>query len=770
MDPLPYTAGYTPDSTTHQAAQSLATSLSDMDKQQQMSGQLQTGSPNYNVFRQEDNTARGIKAFIFRDGPRGVNSSENGDSHSDFSTAFPAAIARGAAFDVDLEYQVGEAIGDETLAAGNTMILAPTVNILRHPAWGRAQETYGEDPFQLGRLGSAFVTGVQRYVAACAKHFAANNIENGRGQANATMDEQTLREIYARHFGMIVKDGGVAAIMASYNEVNGTHSTQNSHLLQDLLRTDFGFQGFVLSDWWAMPNGNTFPIPASSVLEPTAVQAVKAGLALELPWRYNFFYLVDAVSNMALASAQLASATSLILEQKMRFHVDSLSGTLGLQPAMTGYDQSTGSLNNAAVDSRLGVSHVALAQKAAEESMVLLKNDNNTLPISRSSVHHIAVIGAAARYSVQETQDQNGCSANCALDFPTAVRTGDLGSSRVYADPSRSSGPFDGIVAAATGSGINVTHGNAASDVGDADFVVVVAGLTPQDEGEEYTGAGDRADASHNPNFSLDPKINTGVQNGLITSVAALGKKMVVVLEGGSVINMPWLANVPAVVMAWYPGMAGGKALGRLLFGDANFGGKLPISWPSSESDEPPFASTSGTTQMDYYLGYRWFDHDPTKNLLRAHPGNTTETPMGFGYGLSYTTFTYSNLQIGCTSAAEDGVIDVYVDVANNSAVAGDEVIFLFVSYPANGNIRRPVKELKGFHRVSLAAKGTTGDAKRVRIPIRAKDLNYWDMTANAWKFQSGSTKVIIAPSAVAPACSGSSGVGCSLSGTFMLN
>src|SRR5262249_952421 len=157
------------------------------------------------------------------------------------------------------------------------------------------------------------------------------------------------------------------------------------------------------------------------------------------------------------------------------------------QPAMTGYDQSTGSLNNAAVDSRLGVSHVALAQKAAEESMVLLKNDNNTLPIVRSSVHHIAVIGAAARYSVQETQDQNGCAMNCALDFPTAVRTGDLGSSRVYADPTRSTGPFDGIAAAA-GTGISVTHGNSASDVGDADFVVVVAGLTPQDEGEEYTG------------------------------------------------------------------------------------------------------------------------------------------------------------------------------------------------------------------------------------------------------------------------------------------
>ena len=241
-------------------AVSLANTLSDTEKQQQMTGPTRSQArANYNVFRQEDNQTRGIKAFLFRDGPRGVNLNANGDSKSDFSTAFPVAMARGATFDDDLEFHIGQAVGDETLASGNTMLLAPTVNILRHPAWGRAQETYGEDPFLLGRLGSAFVTGVQQYVAACVKHYAANNIENGRETANATMDEQTLHEMYARHFEMIVKDGGVSASWPRTTRSTACTRPQSAHLLTDILRGEFGFQGMVLTDWWAMPNGNSVP-------------------------------------------------------------------------------------------------------------------------------------------------------------------------------------------------------------------------------------------------------------------------------------------------------------------------------------------------------------------------------------------------------------------------------------------------------------------------------------------------------------------------------
>ena len=262
-----------------QMAMSMATAVTDTEKQQQMTGLPQSGTANYNVFQQEDNTASGIRAFFFRDGPRGVNLNANSDGKHDYSTAFPVAIARGAAFDDELEFHIGQAIGDEMLASGNTMLLAPTINILRHPAWGRAQETYGEDPFLLGRLGSAFVAGVQQYAAACAKHYAANNIENGRESANAMMDEQTLREIYARHFEMVIEDGGVACDHGrrTTRSTARTRDAEQAPAHRHLLRDDFGFQGFVLSDWWAMPNGNATRPDAQHAASATAVRGGERG-------------------------------------------------------------------------------------------------------------------------------------------------------------------------------------------------------------------------------------------------------------------------------------------------------------------------------------------------------------------------------------------------------------------------------------------------------------------------------------------------------------
>src|SRR5882724_78306 len=329
---LPYAPGYPGHATNLAAAQSMLQNLTPADRTAQMRGiPIDTNALTYDVFWQPDNTARSIRGFTFRDGPRGVNmdaplvtGSQNGKS-----TAFPQAIARGAAFDLDLEYRIGQAMGDEMVAAGQTMLLAPTVNILRHPSWGRAQETYGEDPFQLGRLGSAFTVGVQEYVGACVKHFAANNVEQGRGTANALMDEQTLREIYARHFGMIIKDGGASCVMASYNKVNGLNSTQNQHLLTDILRSDFGFQGFVLSDWWAMPGGNAPSMLSVDSRRINAMQAVMAGLDMELPWAFQYAELnnITGVDNFVNASALR------ILEQKIRFKSMALGGTVGLKPA-----------------------------------------------------------------------------------------------------------------------------------------------------------------------------------------------------------------------------------------------------------------------------------------------------------------------------------------------------------------------------------------------------------------------------------------------------
>ncbi len=275
-----------------------------------------------------------------------------------------------------------------------------------------------------------------------------------------------------------------------------------------------------------------------------------------------------------------------------------------------------------------------------------------------------------------------------------------------------------------------MVSGTSASVGANADFIVVVAGLTPEDEGEEYTGAGDRA------NLCLDGKVppykgttncdGSGAQDTLIAQVAALNKPMVVVLEGGSAITMPWLANVPAVVMAWYPGMVGGTPLGSMLFGDASFSGKLPLTWPNQWSDEPAFNSGT-TTNFDYYVGYHYFDQNGITPLY------------AFGAGLSYTTFQYENLEVPCSSVTDGGVVQVKAEVTNTGTMAADETTFLFTSWQ-NTTIRHPAKELKGFIRETVQP----GQTVQVTIPLRISDLVYFDATSNTWKPESGTVKIMV--------------------------
>ncbi|MDP9150612.1 MAG: glycoside hydrolase family 3 C-terminal domain-containing protein [Myxococcota bacterium] len=696
-------------------AASITAGMSVMELAQQMRG-TDPGSGTLNwgdTFRTLD-TPRGGNGFHFRDGPRGVNlAAELPTGKLGYSTAFPVPIARGAAFDMDLEKQIGAAIADETVAAAKTMLLAPVVNILRHPAWGRAQETYGEDSYMLGRLGTAFTVGAQQYIPACVKHYAANNIENGRASQNAQMDDQTLHEIYGRQFEMVVQDGGVACVMAAYNLVNGKKATLNPVLLTDMLRTTFGFKGFVLSDWWAMPPGSAAPGSpgaTTAILKSNAQAGVSAGLDMELPWALNYGQL-EAIAGSTIMTSQLSTDATRVIEQKVRFKVSTGNG---LKPASTSVNAGTGSIQNNAAN-------IQLAYKAALESMVLLKNDKNTLPINKATVHTIAVIGSSVPYTVNT---QTGPQT---VNFATDVRTGDMGSSRVFPDPALSTGPAAGIGKAA-GSGIKVVSGTDPALADTADFVVVVAGLTPKDEGEEYTGAGDRT------NFGLDGKAGGNAQNNLIAAVAAKNKPMAVVLEGGSVIDMPWLAQVPAVVMAWYPGMDGGHALGDLLLGNASFSGKLPLTWPKSWNDEPTFNDPSGTTTMSYYLGYRYFENKGIAPLY------------AFGHGLSYTTFSYSNLFVPCSTVTKNGVVQVQVDVTNTGTVAGDEVAFLFASFPSSGVMTRTspnYKELKGFRRVSLMPKET----KRITFAVRVADLKYWDSSSKGWKVESGPVQIQVGSS-----------------------
>ncbi len=743
---LPYTDGYKPNSDDEAAVHNLIATMSLYDKAQQMRG-TNFGGPGVTQMgdtQRSYDTAR-IRGFHYRDASRGMNLAEDmngirpnagvqpGSTNPvGYSTVFPVSMSRGAAFDLDFEYAIGEAIGDEMMAANETLLLAPCMNILRHPLWGRAQETYGEDAFQIGRLASAMTEGVQQHIAADAKHFLAYDIEANRDFNNMILDQQTMRETYGRHFRMVVQDGGVASVMASYNQVNGQKSTVNHNTLTDVLRTDFGFQGFVLSDWWAM-DPQTYTDRTPTYYEANAIKGVAAGLDVELPWSLNYLYLESIVqTNGGLKQDDIDTAATRVLMQKFRFDSWDLSkGTYGLGVPKTSYAKSR--IVYSGCDG-----HVDLARKAAVESMVLLKNDNETLPISHS-FGKVAVLGVTVPYKSKN----NGNISSTLVNFAQEIRTGDMGSSRAFADPSLVIGPFDGIKKTAPDN-VTVVTSTAAIDsvtaaqgigsddaVSSADFVVVVAGLTAEDEGEDYTLASDRS------SFALDAKQQDpryqNIQNTLITTVAGLGKPMVVVLEGGSIIDLPWLNQVPAVVMAWYPGMVGGEAMGMLLWGEYqgtqyNFGGKLPFTW-GQLNDFPAFKGASGVTSADYWLGYRYFD---VNNKTPVFP---------FGYGLSYTTFTYSNLQIGCTDMSEGAVVPVYADVTNNGDVPGDEVVMLFVSFPNSKASRRTtIKELKGFARVSLAP----GETKQVSIPVRLKDLDYYDQDQQAWVVEDGDITIMV--------------------------
>ena len=729
-----YAQGYTPDpNVLNQVANALST-MSLSDKATQMRGMPfgSVGSPQLNDLQRSRDTAS-IRGFRYRDGTRGMNLAEDMDgavpnagkvngTTVGYSTAFPVGVARGASFDLDLEYAVGEAIGDEMQAAKQTVLSAPCVDLLRHPLWGRAQESYGEDPFHVGRLASAMTVGIQQHVAAVAVHVAAYGIENGRTFNNSALDEQTLREIYGRDLRMVIQDAGVAGMMAAYNLVNGIKSTTNRHVLTDILRNDFGFKGFVQSDWWAMLPETNVAGTDSTTLKRNAMDGVLAGLDIELPWALNYGQLEALVNaSVGLTQFDIDQSVTRILTQKFRFKAQDMKGNVGLGKPVTTYAKGRISNNQ---------NHIDLANRAALESMVLLKNADHTLPIQRS-VTKVAVLGA----TVPVKTWNDGRDTNSVLNFATDTNTGDMGSSRVFHDPALGIGPFAGIRKTAP-DGVTVVTGSSAADAADADFIVVVAGLTAEDEGEEYTTAGDR------PSLALDAKQSSpyqNLQNNLITAAATLGKPMVVVLEGGSAIDMPWLSQVPAVVMAWYPGMVGGEALGHLLWGDSSFGGKLPFTWPKQLSDLPEL-NGNGTTVFDYDIGYRYYDkHD----LAPLFP---------FGHGLSYTSFEYRKLELPCGNVQATSAFPVKVTLANTGSVDADEVVMVFVSYP-NTRARRPAKELKGFARVRAQA----GQEVTATVYVRAADLDYFDQDGTgSWVIEADTLQVRV----------GSSGANLPLSGT----
>jgi beta-glucosidase len=614
-----------------------------------------------------ENLRLGIPGIRFSDGPRGVVMYN--------STCFPASMARGASWDPDLEARIGDCIGVEARAQGANFFGGVCINLLRHPAWGRAQETYGEDSYHLGEMGAALVRGVQRHMMACVKHYACNSMENARFKVNVKISERTLHEIYLPHFKRCI-DEGAASVMSAYNKVNGEHCGHNRRLLTEILKEQWGFDGFVVSDF-------IFGIRS-------AAAAANAGLDIEMPFRYHYHRkLKRAVDQGEVSEAVLDSAVLRILRQKLRF------AQVG-EPDR--YDPKVVA----------GETHRALAREAAVKSIVLLKNDpldngQSLLPLDAENIRHIAVIGKLAAVS----------------------NTGDRGSSNVRAPAVVT--PLQGIKAA-LGPQVEVSFhsgkklSQALQAAKSADVVLVVAGYTHADEGEYMRpGVGGDRDS-----LQLSP-----TDEALIQAVAGVNQHVVVALMGGSaIITENWRPQVPAILMLWYPGMEGGHALADILFGRENPSAKLPCVFPKSSDHLPFFDKQADTIEYGYYHGYRLMDQ------------NGHEPAFAFGFGLSYTRFTYQDLHIVSADLSPEGMLQASISVFNVGQMHGEEIVQAYVSC-ADTKIDRPVKELKAFSKVKLAA----GETIEVQFSIPVHRLAYYEEEQRQWIVEPGRYQLMVGSS-----------------------
>lgn len=591
----------------------LLAEMSLKEKVRQMSGSagildLPIMLVRYNLypFRAGANKRLGIPPIRFTDGPRGVALNH--------STCFPVSMARGATWDVELERRVASAMGVEARAQGADFFGGVCINLVRHPGWGRAQESFGEDPHLLGAMGSAMVSGLQNHVMACAKHFACNSIEESRFFVDVRVDERTLREIYLPHFQRCI-DAGAAAIMSAYNRVNGSYCAHNAHLLRDILKGDWEFDGMVISD---------FVFGTRST-----VKAALGGLDIEMP--NTLFYghrLVRAVRRGKVPEAVVDKAVTRILRQKARFaHVgDAASYTR---------------------DKVACREHRELALEVARKSIVLLKNENGILPLAHNAVRRIAVFGALA----------------------AMANLGDRGSSQVR--PPEAVTPLSGIRERA-GDAVEVTYergdelAHAVEVARSSDVSIVFAGLTGRDEGEAMPVVkigGDREDLA----------LRTGSVT-LIEEVAKAAPRCIVVLEGGSAILVSgWGDAVDAILMAWYPGMEGGTAIADILFGDVNPSGKLPLTFPMANEQLPFFDKKAKTIEYGYYHGHRLFD---AEGLEPAYPFGFGLSYTEFQYdglelaqqelasdGILTVDATVSNTG----SMAGEEIIQLYIGFGNSS-------------------------------------------------------------------------------------------------------
>ena len=635
-----------------------------------------------------------IPAAMVSDGPHGIRKQESladhmGVAESIKAIGFPTASAMACSFDRDLLHKVGDALGEECVAEDLAVLLGPGINMKRSPICGRNFEYYSEDPVVAGELGAAFVNGVQEHgVGTSLKHFAANNQEWRRMSISAEIDERTLREIYLAAFETVVKKAHPWTIMCSYNRINGVYSCENDWLLNKVLRDEWGFEGLVMTDWGAMDE---------------RVPSLKAGLDLEMPDCHGETdkLIVKAVQSGELEESVLDTAVERILTMVDKY----LTARKGIDPASMvhplpssverGYDVAA---------------HHALARTTAEQSAVLLKNED-ILPLQKDK--KIAFIGEFAKVpriqgggsshinntSVESALDAAGDSVSYAQGFHIDEETTD-----------------------------ETLLQEAITLAKESDVAVIFAGLPDSFESEGF-------DRTH-----LNMPAN---QNELIARISEVQPNVVVVLHSGSPIAMPWLDKVAGVLQMYLAGQASGGAAVNLLFGDATPCGKLAETFPLHLEDNPSYLNFPGNRekvcyQEGVFIGYRYYDK---KKMDVLFP---------FGYGLSYTDFTYSNMKVTVNgkNAADVDVIKetdeivVSADITNTGNCDGTEIVQLYIKNPVVYEIR-PEKELRDFAKVFLKA----GETKTVTFTLNARAFSYYETRIHDWYAESGDYEILLASS-----------------------
>ncbi|MCK4567393.1 MAG: glycoside hydrolase family 3 C-terminal domain-containing protein [Candidatus Thorarchaeota archaeon] len=609
-----------------------------------------------------------IPSFKMTDGPLGASFHSSGLKKN---TRFPAPIGLAASWNKDLTREVGEAMGEEVRAIGRHMILAPAMNIHRTPLCGRTFEYFSEDPFLTKEIAIHLLKGIQsKGIGGCLKHYVANNQETDRASCSAEIDERTLHEIYLRAFRAVVKEGDPWAVMAAYNKINGVYACANKELLRDLLFEKWGFNGILMTDWF------------STRKDQTTEGCINAGLSLEMPWvfKYKIKHLQKAYDAGSFNDETLDDLVRRNLRVMMR----------------TGAIRGSTDLLKGA---RNTVHHQNLARRAAEEGMVLLKNDGDLLPLDIESIDRIALLGP-----------------NLKKKFGGFLKGGSSGVKPPYEIT-----PLAGMKEKCKGK-VKIVN-----DASQADLAIVFAGLDNSKGGD--------SEFQDRSSLNLPPD-----QIALINHTVATNPNTIVVLIAGSPLAMnDWLDKVPVVLQAWYPGMEGGRAIANVLFGDANPSGKLPLTFPKILSDSP--AHNTGDPRNfpgdeekrvfydeGIFVGYRWFDE---KNIEPLFP---------FGFGRSYTTFEFGEVHPAKSNLRNsEDTLSIEVGITNTGDLEGAEVVQVY-AHDFQSSVERPPRELVGFEKVNLRP----GESKSVPILVKAEDLAFYDVTKHDWTIEPGNFNFLI--------------------------